>query len=307
MLRQRVTATAIVYFRRFFVRCAHAQCDDARTGSISPPRRASRAATRSRTSIPPSWRRPACTWPPKLRSAPFACATSWKRCVARSPVRPRGAAAHLRADGRGVGADYCYAKTRPYTPRLLFQCEFVVLDALNFDLIVFHPYRPLQQCVRRRAAAASPTTTPRPLTPALRRSADTLPTPACRTRCCVLRGARLRAEQPATRCFASRAVADAVNRPRAHHRAVVNDSYCTDVHLTHPPFVIALAALSLAAIKEGYDIQHWFAALNVNPVEVHSGTAPASPRAPPRPPVPAGRRGPRGHRPLLRHAGGAHP
>lgn len=50
----------------------------------------------------------------------------------------------------------------------------------------------------------------------------------------------------------------------------MNDSYCTDVHLTHPPFVIALAALSLAAIKEGYDIQHWFAALNVNPVEVRT-------------------------------------
>lgn len=31
------------------------------------------------------------------------------------------------------------------TPDLVIECEYVLLEALHFDLIVFHPYRPLQQ------------------------------------------------------------------------------------------------------------------------------------------------------------------
>lgn len=31
-----------------------------------------------------------------------------------------------------------------FTQSLVLQCEFVLLEALEFDLVVFHPYRPLQ-------------------------------------------------------------------------------------------------------------------------------------------------------------------
>ena len=31
-----------------------------------------------------------------------------------------------------------------FTDALLLKCEFVLLEHLQFDLVVFHPYRPLQ-------------------------------------------------------------------------------------------------------------------------------------------------------------------
>eukprot|EP00474_Spongospora_subterranea_P001292 CRZ01750.1 hypothetical protein [Spongospora subterranea] len=33
--------------------------------------------------------------------------------------------------------------TFPYTAKHLFECEFFALELLRFDLIVFHPYRPI--------------------------------------------------------------------------------------------------------------------------------------------------------------------
>ena len=35
-----------------------------------------------------------------------------------------------------------------FTDTLLLQCEFVLLENLQFDLVVFHPYRPLQLYLR---------------------------------------------------------------------------------------------------------------------------------------------------------------
>lgn len=43
----------------------------------------------------------------------------------------------------------------PYTAKHLFECEFFALELLRFDLIVFHPYRPITLYqLRLRAAIA---------------------------------------------------------------------------------------------------------------------------------------------------------
>ncbi len=53
------------------------------------------------------------------------------------------------------------AKTPPpsfVTEDLVLECEFHMLETLRHNLVVFHPYRPLQQCVgpRRRVLCPLP-------------------------------------------------------------------------------------------------------------------------------------------------------
>jgi len=49
---------------------------------------------------------------------------------------------------------------------------------------------------------------------------------------------------------------------------LANDSYRTDVALTHPPYVIALACILMASFKKNINIRAWFAKLNVDMKEV---------------------------------------
>ena len=51
---------------------------------------------------------------------------------------------------------------------------------------------------------------------------------------------------------------------------ICNDSYRTDVCLLYPPYIIALACISMAAIFADLDISLWFNKLNVNEVEIQS-------------------------------------
>ena len=45
---------------------------------------------------------------------------------------------------------------------------------------------------------------------------------------------------------------------------IVNDSYRTDLCLVQPPYLIALAAIHMAAVIQKKDIRPWFAELNVD-------------------------------------------
>jgi cyclin C len=93
----------------------------------------------------------------------------------------------------------------------ILECEFDVLATLNFDLIIFHPYRPLAQ---------------------------------------FLSDARLEEE-----CLQT-----AWN--------IVNDTYRTNIVLTCPPYLIALASFWVACIYVGKNPQNWFNNLNVKQSEV---------------------------------------
>ena len=66
---------------------------------------------------------------------------------------PLGASAHAPALATIVAVWKIPGLNRTLTDALLLACEARVLNWLTFDLIVFHPYRPLQEC----AAPRSPT------------------------------------------------------------------------------------------------------------------------------------------------------
>jgi hypothetical protein len=56
---------------------------------------------------------------------------------------PRAACVDSSACVRLLGATI----GEPLSEKLVLECEFYVLESLNFELVVFHPYRPLQQYV----------------------------------------------------------------------------------------------------------------------------------------------------------------
>lgn len=43
---------------------------------------------------------------------------------------------------------------------------------------------------------------------------------------------------------------------------LLNDSYFTDLIMTHPPYIITLACIYLASFCEGVDLRNWFCGLN---------------------------------------------
>lgn len=53
-------------------------------------------------------------------------------------------------------------------------------------------------------------------------------------------------------------------------RSIVNDAYLVDAPLFVPPFIIALAALSMACVLHGVEFRPWFERLNVNEEEVRA-------------------------------------
>lgn len=48
---------------------------------------------------------------------------------------------------------------------------------------------------------------------------------------------------------------------RAARRAVLNDSYRTDVSLVHPPYVVAIGCMAIAAALTDRDVQPWLEGL----------------------------------------------
>ena len=60
--------------------------------------------------------------------------------------------------------------------------------------------------------------------------------------------------------------------PWAPRRVIVNDSYSLDVCLLYPPFLVALAAVFLAAAYCELDVTDWFDKLNVDRGEVRLST-----------------------------------
>ena len=48
---------------------------------------------------------------------------------------------------------------------------------------------------------------------------------------------------------------------RAARRAVLNDSYRTDVSLVHPPYVVAIGCMAIAAALTDRNVQPWLEGL----------------------------------------------
>jgi len=99
----------------------------------------------------------------------------------------------------------------PYTLNDILECEFYVLEALDYYLIIYHPYRSLQEYI-----------------------------------------ADIKLE---------REIAEVA-------WCLVNDSYCTDLCLMFPPFIIALSCIYLAAFLNELDLRSWFSELNIDMKEI---------------------------------------
>lgn len=102
-----------------------------------------------------------------------------------------------------------------YTKEDILMCEFYALDYLSFDLIVFHPYRPLTQYLSELGLSDAC------LQPALYVS---LPSSAAHT-----------IDEWTM-----------IDDEWYGHRAIVNDSYRTDLCLVYPPYMIAITAIYMA-------------------------------------------------------------
>ena len=115
-LRQRVVATAQVFFRRFYTQSTVAQHDPALIAATAL----------------------------LIAAKVEECAVNAKALVKQ--LQPAATVSTTRGSGPVgvvVGGTAVMALEWPYSVADVIDCEFVVLHALLFDLIVFHPYRPL--------------------------------------------------------------------------------------------------------------------------------------------------------------------
>lgn len=177
-LRQQVTATAVVYFKRFTVKVPW-------------------------TSIEPYLLALTCIYLAiKVEeSGPVSVKTILKVGVhVASQLDPKQCTGHTAA--------------------AIKECEFFLVDQLEYCLVVYHPYKPLVDYVNDAS-----------LTEVLGDG---------------------KAEKTLLRLAWN----------------VVNDSLRSDLSLTYPPYMVALACLHMASSIKDFDISAWFTKLNVDMDEI---------------------------------------
>lgn len=143
----------------------------------------------------------------------------------------------------------------------LAEMEFYLLEELEFDLVVFHPYRTLQKLAAMRGCA--PDT-------ADGASAD---------------GTTERSPPGYASAFA-RSIDDKVYQlawyvcamcSHADHRFIINDTYWTELPLLYPPYLIAIASLYLSLVLHPSTAQHVDEAVRkrkaTEPPEPNAGSA----------------------------------
>ena len=144
-LRQQVVATAIVYFRRFYVRNSFRQCDPLLLGPTCvylackieefPPIPAATLVEKLRTHGTPAVA-PAATAPPARTADEYIASIGYRACaVPRGPHSPVNEIPLLRP--------------YPFVADDILECEYYIIEELDGCVAVFHPYRPLTQCVTR--------------------------------------------------------------------------------------------------------------------------------------------------------------
>ena len=139
-------------------------------------------------------------------------------------------------------------------PEHLLECEFHLLQRLDFDLIVHHPYPCLEQYAEdlqrlvRSSVSASSSLTDKELTQ------DGEPITAGNE------------EEEQDDDAAWQQVLPTAWR-------VVNDAYFSDAVLLYPPFAIAIAALVVATTRLGLHVEAWLKGLNVNDDALRAATA----------------------------------
>ena len=157
----------------------------------------------------------------------------------------------------------------------LAEMEFYLLEELEFDLVVFHPYRTLQKLAAIRGNAAD-------TTDGVSSDGATEPTP------------------PGYATAFARSIDDKVYQlawyvratcSHADHRFIINDAYWTELPLLYPPYLIAIASLYLSLVLHPGTAQHVDAAVRKRkasgPPEPNEGSA-TQPEASDRDPDPPG-------------------
>jgi hypothetical protein len=139
-----------------------------------------------------------------------------------------------------------------YQEKDILECEFYVVETLQFDLILHHPFPALLQFVLECVCCLFPwrvrlTGYGAPQVPGRVRRSRGLP-PVCLVRACM---------------SVSLLVQPRRLTMTAIPRQLVQYSYRTDIILLHPPFMVAYAAAYISCMESGYDAAQVFANVNL--------------------------------------------
>jgi len=184
-MRQRAISTAIVYFKRFYVKNSFIDCEPRLIATT-------------------------CLY---LASKVEECTTQAKKFVLK-----------MRE----------YDSTFLYDMNHILECEFYLLEELEFCLIVFHPYRSLQSFLADEFSCEIGEIKSRSGSIPRNGNTDNESFP-----------------KPIDKDVAETAW------------AVLNDSYRTDGCLLYPPHIISLASIFVAMTLQGKEARTWFTDLNV--------------------------------------------
>jgi len=101
----------------------------------------------------------------------------------------------------------------PYKTADILECEFYIIEAMDYHLIIFHPYRTLAECLQDCGIGKE-------------------------------------------------------KEFLEYSWNLVNDSYCTEVSLLYPPYIIALGCIYISSFLKERDLRLWFSELNVEMKDV---------------------------------------
>ncbi|XP_010547116.1 PREDICTED: cyclin-C1-2-like isoform X3 [Tarenaya hassleriana] len=134
-----------------------------------------------------------------------------------------------------------------YEIKYILEMEMKMLEALNFYLVVFHPYRSL---------------------PELLQDAGINDTSMTHLSCLCSKSLWTLLKWLSARTISSRRVTLNTDHNHNHrHRlalGLVNDTYRMDLILVHPPYLIALACVYIASVYKEKDIRSWLEELCVD-------------------------------------------
>lgn len=189
-------------------------------------------------------------------AAAAAASATWTAAAssAGAVVAPSSSSSSSAAAAKPLALPYLYSVED------LLEMEFAVLSGLGYDLVVFHPYRPLMQSVEQThcSVTAAPTESAAEAESACS-AAYAAPCDADALHCvCLLVHARV-----------GRFVND-MNQSEVLQMSheIVNDSYRLDLPLVYPPYLIAIAAIYVACNFQEKEYRTWFRKLNVEHEQV---------------------------------------
>jgi len=199
-MRQRAISTAIVYFKRFYVRNSFVDCEPRLIATT-------------------------CMY---LASKVEECTTQAKKFVLKM---------------REIDPTFLYDMNH------ILECEFYLLEELDFCLVVFHPYRMLQTYLSDHNLFEHLTNNNNNNATSNVNYNDNN-------------------DNNNNNNNTNKQIGTVDKEVVETAWSVVNDSYRTDVCLLYPPHTICLASILVAMLLLGKEVKSWFAELNVDMKEV---------------------------------------